>query len=246
MKKQARIKQVLTVRKLKIRRSSNFELSVANLVLRTNGVVCVVGANGSGKTTLLESVVGLLLPDSGEARIMGKRLSLEEPAAKTLLGYIPDDDGWIIAELTAREYFTLHRAIYRRAGVKADLEHNVEDLAEHLLFSNFDQPLGALSHGNKRKVQIIAGLMHDPALIVVDELRNGLDPIAIKRAEDLIKRKSRQGTAVLAATHDLWWAERFAEEVIMIKNGSVLLQEATSKIIKSAGSVENKFMELYA
>lgn len=88
--------------------------------------------------------------------------------------------------------------------------------------------------------------MHRPKLIIVDELRNGLDPLAIKQAEELLKNEIRDGITVIAATHDLWWAERFADEVIMLRAGNVLLHEDIDKIIDRSGSLENRFMELYS
>jgi ABC-2 type transport system ATP-binding protein len=236
---------ILDVAFLKINRNKNFSLNITSLMVNTKGIVCLVGANGSGKTTLLEAVVGILSHDKGAIHIKGASMNLDAFDAKLRLGYIPDDDNWIIAELTAREYFDLHEAIYKEAGIKADMSKNVEAMAKHLSFSNFDQPMGSLSHGNKKKIQIIVALMHEPSIIVVDELRNGLDPIAIKSAENLLLKNSRRGTAVLAATHDLWWAERMSQRIIMIKDGHIMLDEATKKIVKKDGSLENKFMQLY-
>ncbi|MGZ6005139.1 MAG: ATP-binding cassette domain-containing protein [Candidatus Saccharimonadales bacterium] len=235
----------LDIASVDIKRNKSFSLKIASLAVNTRGIVCLVGANGSGKTTLLETVVGLLSHEKGSIHILGSSLKLDAFDAKTKLGYIPDEDDWIIAELTAREYFDLHVAIYKEAGIRSKMAINVEDMASQLSFSSFDQRMGSLSHGNKKKVQIIVALMHEPAVIVVDELRNGLDPISIKSAENLLLQKSRQGAAVLAATHDLWWAERIAKRIIMIKDGQILLDESTKKIVKISGSLENKFMQLY-
>lgn len=236
---------ILDVAFLEIKRNKDFCLGITSLMVKTKGIVCLVGANGSGKTTLLEAVVGVLSHDKGAIHIQGSLMNLDAFDAKLRLGYIPDDDNWIIAELTAREYFDLHEAIYKEAGVKAKMLKNVEAMAKLLSFNNFDQPMGSLSHGNKKKIQIIVALMHEPSIIVVDELRNGLDPIAIKNAENLLLQKSRQKTAVLAATHDLWWAERMSQRIVMIKDGHIMLDEPTKKIVKKSGSLENKFMQLY-
>lgn len=235
----------LDVASLKVKRNDAFTLSVVSLVIKTRGIVCLVGANGSGKSTLLEAVVGILNSNVGSIHIQGALLGLDALEAKTKLGYIPDDDTWIISELTAREYFDLHVAIYKEAGVRAKMVRNVKEMAKRLSFSNFDQTMGSLSHGNKKKVQIIAALMHEPSVIVVDELRNGLDPISIKSAEDLLLQRSKRGAAVLVATHDLWWAERLSKRIIMIKDGSIMLDGSTKQIVKGAGSLENKFMQLY-
>lgn len=235
----------LDIVSLKIKRNDTFTLNVLSLIVKTRGIVCLVGANGSGKSTLLEAIVGILNGNNGSIHIQGALLGLDTVEAKTKLGYIPDDDTWIISELTAREYFDLHVAIYKQAGVRAKMVRNVKEMAKKLSFNSFNQTMGSLSHGNKKKVQIIAALMHEPKVIVVDELRNGLDPISIKSAEDLLLQRSKRGAAILAATHDLWWAERMSKRIIMIKDGSIMLDGSTKQIVQVAGSLENKFMQLY-
>lgn len=243
MRKRRRI--LLTIDELRVWRSRDFELYIPYLRIMPGTVTCIVGANGSGKTTLMESLVGLLPKRSGTVQVCGRDAHLDDPAVKRAVGYIPDDDGWIIPELTAREYLALLVQVQDEASNKWLLQNRIEHLAQQLLFTSFDQQLGSLSHGNKKKVQIIAALLHDPHFIIVDELRNGLDPIAIHRAEQLLAQRSIAGAAVIAATHDLWWAERFAHEIIMIRRGIVILNDYTQNIVEQAGSIEARFMELY-
>jgi ABC-2 type transport system ATP-binding protein len=236
---------MLTIDGLRVRRSSKFELSIPFLNLLPGSVTCVVGANGSGKTTLVESIVGLLPPKEGVVKVSGHNAHLDIAEVKRAIGYIPDDDTWIIPELTAREYFELLVSVQSNVSNKKLMLKRARDIAEELMFTSFDQQLGQLSHGNKKKVQIVAGLLHDPHFIVVDELRNGLDPIAIIQAENLLKRKQMGGTAIIAATHDLWWAERFADDIVMIKRGHIVLHQETKDIVQKSGSLEKRFMELY-
>ncbi|MCA9329879.1 ABC transporter ATP-binding protein [Candidatus Saccharibacteria bacterium] len=237
---------ILTINDLKIRRSDTFQLSVPFLSLTPGNVVCIVGSNGSGKTTLVEAIVGLVPPKTGQVNVSGFKAHLDIAEVKRAIGYIPDDDSWMIEELTAREYFELLASVQTQAGSHKHMVMRAKELADELLFDSFDQQLRDLSHGNKKKAQIIAGLLHDPHFIVVDELRNGLDPIAILRAEKLLKRKQMGGAAIIAATHDLWWAERFADEIIMIRRGQVVLNDFTKNIIQKSGSLESSFMEHYS
>jgi len=232
----------LTVKSLEVKRSS-FKLSIPDLDISPGQALCVVGANGSGKTTLLETIVGLIEPSQGEIKIVGRKAELDNIKTKKLLGYIPDDDSWIIPELTANEFFVMLSSIYEEAGVNNSLQ-NCEILSRRLLFNDRHKQIGSLSHGNKKKVQIIAALMHEPPFIVVDELRNGLDPIAIKRAEDLLKDLICKGSAILAATHDLWWAQRFADDIVMLQDGAVILKDSTRRILQKSTSLEQKFLEL--
>lgn len=236
---------MLTIDSLRIRRSNIFELNIPFLNVMPGTVTCIVGANGSGKTTLVESIVGLLPPKEGIVKISGYDAHRDIAEAKRAIGYIPDDDTWIIPELTAREYFELLVSVQPNESNKKLMLRRSRELSNELLFTSFDQQLGQLSHGNKKKVQIVAGLLHDPHFIIVDELRNGLDPIAIIQAENLLRRKQMSGSAIIAATHDLWWAERFADDIVMIKRGHIVLHEETKDIVQKSGSLEKRFMELY-
>ncbi len=237
---------ILTIDGLRVRRSHTFELNIPFLNLLPGSVTCIVGANGSGKTTLMEAIVGLIPPKEGAVKVSGIESHLEVAEVKRAVGYIPDDDTWIIPELTAQEYIEMLASVQSNITNKKLMLNSAKDIAEELMFSSFDQQLGTLSHGNKKKVQIIAGLLHDPHFIIVDELRNGLDPIAIIQAENLLKRRQMSGSAIIAATHDLWWAERFADDIVMIKRGFIVLHQETKDIVDKAGSLENKFMELYS
>ncbi len=237
---------MLDISNLVVVRGGGFSLHVPQLRIAAGRVTCVVGANGCGKTTFLETVVGLLNPQRGTIRLDGHTVRrLQSIAAKRMIGFVPDDEEWIIPELTAQEYFALLAALFHKAGVRHDMLHEASSIASTLQFTQGHQQLSSLSHGNRKKVQLIAGLLHKPRLLIVDELRNGLDPIAIKQAERLLEQQRKQGTAILAATHDLWWAERFADEVVMIKSGHILFTDSVRAIVAQSGSVEAKFMELY-
>ncbi len=237
---------ILTINGLRVQRSKSFYLSVPFLNFLPGTVTCIVGANGSGKTTLMESIVGLAPPSEGVVKVSGNDAHLEIAEVKRAIGFIPDDDTWIIPELTATEFFELLASVHASKDRIKRIVRSAQTLAKELMFDSFNSQLGSLSHGNKKKVQIIAGLMHDPHFIVVDELRNGLDPIAILRAERILRHKQMSGTAIIAATHDLWWAERFADQVVMIRRGHIILNDYTKTIVEKYGSVESRFMELYS
>lgn len=234
----------LTVNGLTVKRSDQFTLRLDSLECPAGQIVCITGPNGSGKTTLLECVAGLLSPDGGSVHIMGTLVGSNIAATRTSLGYIPDDEHWFIQELCAQEYFLLLEGMYKKAGVRTDMKQRVSVLASTIHFSAFTQRLASLSHGNKKKVQIIAGLMHQPALLVIDELRNGLDPLAIIAAEQLIRRETARGLGILAATHDLWWAERLASDIVMLVDGKISVRGKARSLVKKHGSLENLFIKI--
>lgn len=240
------MKKIVQIENLYLRRSATFRLKVASCTALPGTITCITGPNGGGKSTLIEAIVGLLQPDIGTVLIDGHNLRQKLREARAKIGYVPDDEEWFIKELCAREYFALLADIYSRAGVTGNLAKAWQSLAEYLCFTNLDVPIQELSHGNKKKVQIIAALMHDPPLIIVDEIRNGLDPIAIASTEKLLKDRAHNGVCIIAATHDLWWAERIADSVLILAGGNVLVQSAVTDIRQQHGSLETLFMKLVA
>lgn len=232
---------VLEIDNFSIKRNKDFTLRVDKVHLQKGKVVCLVGANGSGKTTLIEAVTGLISTHTGVVRICGIESSLKnQKRVNSLMGFIPDDDNWVIPELCAEEFFALLADIYGRRIVG-----NIDQLCERLDFKNRRLQIGSLSHGNKKKLQIIAALAHRPKLLIVDELRNGLDPVAIIQVEQLMKDFVYGQGSILASTHDLWWAERFSDETLLIHDGKIQYADDTARIVEDYGSLENKFKQVY-
>ncbi len=232
---------VLVIENLTINRSKNFTLQVDNVRLQKGKVTCLVGANGSGKTTLIEAVVGLISAYSGRVRICGIESSFKtQKRINSIMGFIPDDDNWVIPELCADEFFVLLSDIYGRG-----VDKRINQLCDQLDFKNRRLQIGSLSHGNKKKLQIIAALAHQPKVLIVDELRNGLDPVAIIQVERLMKDFVNNQGSVLASTHDLWWAERFSDQTLMIHAGRLVYADDTANVLADHGSLENKFKQVY-
>jgi ABC-2 type transport system ATP-binding protein len=239
------VKHILKIEQILLRRSSQFCLDIRAIRVQGGSILCITGPNGSGKTTLIECLVGNLTKKTVTVTIDGQVVGHNIRNTKALVGYIPDDEYWFIKELCATEYFALLTSIYVKVGIpQQKLQYRVQRFAATLRFTAFDQSLESLSHGNKKKVQIIAGLMHEPALIVVDELRNGLDPFAIVAAEEIIRMEAARGACVVAATHDLWWAERIANDTMLLIGGRVVLLKPTMDLLQEFGSLEKLFMQL--
>jgi ABC-2 type transport system ATP-binding protein len=235
---------MLSVQGLVVKRSESFSLTIGELELADKKILCVTGPNGSGKTTFIQCLAGILTPSRGSITLDGQAVCSQLRSVRTHIGYIPDEEDWFVKELSAKEYFELLESVYRKAGVSSAMQKQVRRLAKILHFTMFDQPLANLSHGNKKKVQIIAGLLHQPKIIIADELRNGLDPLSIIAVEQILRAEAKRGACIVAATHDLWWAERVAHNIVVLDNGQPTLHQKTSKIVKQYGSVEKLFLQL--
>ncbi|HSX16695.1 MAG TPA: ATP-binding cassette domain-containing protein [Patescibacteria group bacterium] len=225
----------LSLHGLEVKRDS-FTLKIHELELRSGEVTCIVGPNGCGKTTLLLTILGLL-PHKGDCFVTGKPYDGTDPLLKAKIGFIPDDPELLFEELSAREQWSVSASVHAdltQLVNRAQLIERAETLARAISFNPPPQLARDYSHGMRKKTQIVDALVGQPQILIADELHNGLDPLAIKQAEELIQAECDQGMAVLAATHDLWWAERFAKYIYVLNRGRVIAA-GTGKQLRKKG-----------
>lgn len=213
-------------------------LDAVSFSARAGAVTGLLGPNGAGKSTLLHIVTRLLRPGSGEVRIGGVPAS--EPAAQALVGFCPDD----LPQpelLTAREYLDLVQGV---RGL------DVGDDALHLLCAGLridtamDRLVGSFSHGMKRKLQLVAAVLHRPGLLVLDEPLRGLDPESGAIMKRLLRSYAEAGAAVLMSTHDLLVAEQLCDDVVVLRDGRLVLAEPVERLrLREAGrTLEESFL----
>jgi ABC-2 type transport system ATP-binding protein len=201
-----------------------FTLGPVSFELRAGEVFCLVGPNGSGKTTLLNALLGLVPVAGGHASLRGRPAAGRPPDVLRHIGFVSDDGAELVPELTAQELWELHAWAHARAGgprVDVSLAH-ARRLAARLDFAIPSSSISAHSHGMRKKTQVVAALLHEPDLLVLDEPHDGLDPIAIRRLDDLVAELARSGRTVLLATHDLHFAGRLADRVGVLYQGRLL------------------------
>ena len=180
--------------------------------------LALLGPNASGKTTLLHCVVGMLPPSAGSIAICGHPLRQRAMAAKRALGFGCAPEG-LPDLLTGRQCLEIHAAAKGLAAINGD----VLALAEEFAFSPMlDRFVGSYSLGTKQKLAVLLALLGDPALVVLDEAFNGLDPAsALVLKRHLRAQVSAGRCGVLLATHALDVVERYSDRAALLLDGRI-------------------------
>lgn len=200
-----------------------------------------IGHNGAGKTTTIKAVCGILRYDSGEITVNAISMKENPLACKSSIAYIPDNPD-LYEFMTGIGYLNFVGDIF---GVSAEKRQEKirKYAAEFELTSDLAQPISAYSHGMKQKLAVIAALIHDPKLIIMDEPFVGLDPKASHLLKGLMREKCKEGSAIFFSTHVLEVAEKLCDKVAIIKSGR-LIKSGTMEEVKGDTSLENVFLEL--
>lgn len=200
-----------------------------------------IGHNGAGKTTTIKCCVGLLDFDNGEIYIDGISIRDDLMACKKKIAYIPDNPV-LFEYLSGIDYLNFVADVYHID--KETRQQKIKQYTEIFeLTADLAQPVSAYSHGMKQKLAIIAALIHDPELIILDEPFVGLDPIAAFKFKELMREVCDKGGAVFFSTHVLDVAEKLCDKIAIIKNGK-LIRTGTMEEVKGDASLEETFLEL--
>jgi len=188
-----------------------------------------LGPNGAGKTTTIRMVMSILYPDRGRITVLGNPVP---EAVKDRLGYLPEEKGLYkkmrAAELVA--YFGRLKGMTRHAA----LERAREMLEAFGLGEWSDRRCEALSKGMGQKVQILATLIHEPELVILDEPFGGLDPMNVEVVRDLIVDLKRRGRTVIFSTHVMEQAEQICDFIVLIDRGRAIL-DGSLAAVKAGG-----------
>ena len=212
-----------------------------SLEIKPGEIYGFIGHNGAGKTTTIRCCCGLLNFDSGEILINGKSIKDDPLACKMEFAYIPDNPV-LFEYLSGIEYLNFIGDVYKVG--KEEREERIRKYADQFeLTQNLAQPISSYSHGMKQKIAIIAALIHNPKLIVLDEPFVGLDPIAAFKFKEIMREVCNNGGAVFFSTHVLDVAEKLCDKVAIIKGGK-LIKTGTMEEVKGDASLEETFLEL--
>lgn len=206
---------MLEVQALTKRYGSFVAVRDLSLAVGAGEVLGLVGPNGAGKTSTLRCLAGIIPATAGTIRVAGCDLAAEPVAAKRALAFFPDEPR-LFDYLTVRQHLRFVARIY---GVR-DHEAIAGPLLEEFeIADKADQLPGELSRGMKQKLAIACGLLHQPRVLFFDEPLTGLDPLGIRRMKDSIRRRARDGAAIVLSSHLLHLLEEVCTHVLILKRG---------------------------
>ena len=186
--------------------------------------VGVLGRNGAGKTTLIRIIMNVFGADSGNVTLDGNPISTQ----KVRIGYLPEERGLypkkkIIEQLV---YFAELQNIDKKTAIQ-----NAEILLRRLEIEEYkNRRLDTLSKGNQQKVQLVATLIADPDIIILDEPFSGLDPVNASLLKDLVKDLIKNGKLVLFSSHQMNYIEEFCDEILILNGGKIVLSGGIKEI----------------
>ncbi len=196
-----------------------------------------LGPNGAGKTTTIRTLLDLLHPTRGSARLFGLDSRRDSVAIRARVGNLPGDFGY--GKLaTGREAVSLLARLRGVAGLG-----RAEALARRFR-ADLDRPLGQLSRGNRQKIGLILAVFHKPELLILDEPTSGLDPLMQEEFLALVREERERGCAVLLSSHELDEVERVCDRVGIIREGRLIAVERVAELLgKTQRRVAVEFVE---
>jgi len=216
-----------------------------SLDVRKGELFAFLGPNGAGKTTTIKMIVGLLQPNAGEVTVCGHNIAMNGLAAKAQIAYVPDQP-FLYEKLTGREFLYFVAEMYGLSAKRRD--EILSRLLVRLDAEEFlDQLTESYSHGMKQRVVLAAALLHEPAVLVIDEPMVGLDPRTIRSVKNLFVEHARSGGTVFMSTHTLDIAEATADRIGIIRRGKLIAMGTLAELRAQARrehSLEEIFLQL--
>ena len=204
-------------------------MSNLSLTIPDGALYGLVGPNGAGKTTAIKLISGIMLPDRGEILFDNVNLVKEERIAKETVGYVPDVLG-IYDDMTVFEYMVFFASTYGLTGYIAGKK--TEILLEQVgMTDKKDFYLNELSRGMQQKLCVARALIHDPALIIMDEPASGLDPRARYELKELLQELNSGGKTVLLSSHILSEVSEICTDIGIIEGGKIIISGSVEEIL---------------
>jgi ABC-2 type transport system ATP-binding protein len=192
-------------------------------------VLGLLGRNGAGKTTTIKMLLGLLTPNEGSITWDGKAFG----NSGVTIGYLPEERGLY----TKSRVIDQLRYFGRLEGMsKKEVDHAIDHWLERLAIPEYKfKTAGELSKGNQQKIQLIAALLHNPELLILDEPFSGLDPVNAGMLASIIEEQVQSGKTIILSSHRMEQVEAFCQHVCILKKGEAVVKGQLSDIKKEYG-----------
>ncbi len=213
--------------------------------IKRNEIFGLLGTNGAGKTTTISILCGIIKPSSGKILVDGLPLGSKSSDLKNMLGVVPQDIA-LYSLLTARENLYFFGKMYGLKG--SDLEGRIEywldkfDMTKHA-----DRKLDKYSGGMRRRINLIAGIMHDPKILFLDEPTVGIDVQSRNDIISQLREVNKNGTTIIYTSHHMEEAEDFCTNIAIIDKGEMVAFGTPNELIsgnKGMMKLENVFLHL--
>jgi ABC-2 type transport system ATP-binding protein len=201
-----------------------------SLTVPDGSIYGFIGPNGSGKTTTIRMIMNILVPDSGEIAVFGRR---DRTAAREEVGYLPEERG-LYKRMTVRQVLQYYGQLKGKPA--SVLDPAIRGWLDRFHLTEWaDKKVQTLSKGMAQKVQFISAVVAEPRLLILDEPFSGLDPINADALRDAVIGLRRRGTTIVFSTHDMAAAERLCDFIFMIFKGRKVLDGSLDEIQSAYG-----------
>ncbi len=206
-------------------------------------ILGLLGPNGSGKSTLMKIMVGIMKPDSGSVEVLGRDVAKDPTGVKEVVGFVPEAPR-LYEFLSGVEYLDFVADVHGLDS-RTKQERITEFLKALDLEGKENDLIHGYSQGMKQKLAIIAGLLHRPEILVMDEPLNSLDPRTARLVKDLIHKLRDDGVPTVFSTHVLEIADVICDRVVIMDAGRVVEEGGTSQLKSKAGSPGSTLEEVF-
>ncbi|NPA44280.1 MAG: gliding motility-associated ABC transporter ATP-binding subunit GldA [Chlorobi bacterium] len=201
-------------------------LNSVSFEIKTGEIVGFLGPNGAGKSTMMKIITGYIHQNSGDVKVNGINTKDDIKSIKKQIGYLPEHNP-LYLDMYVKEYLNFVAKVYE---LKGNIKSKVSDVIEITGLSvEKNKKIGALSKGYRQRTGLAAALIHDPAVLILDEPTTGLDPNQIIEIRDLITKVGKEKTVMLS-THIMQEVEAICNRVIIINKGEIVAENSVSKI----------------
>ena len=229
----------------KYKNAEYFSVNDISLTIEKGEIFGLLGPNGAGKTTLISMLSGLLKPTSGTYEIDGLSTKNDLIKIKKIIGIVPQEYA-LYPTLTAKENLLFFGSMH---GLKKEILHKkVDEALETVGLTNFaNRKIQEFSGGMKRRCNLVAGILHEPKILFLDEPTVGVDVQSRSVIIDFLKNVNKKGTTIIYTSHHLSEAEEFCTKISIIDQGKIFANGSPKELIEkteNAKNLEDVFIKL--